>query len=188
MKNGLSKTARFILVGVQGFEPWTPWSQTRCATGLRYTPRGKDNTGSDDPGQSFTCTEELLESFQYLLNNKTMKTKTTAKAFTETNAVHALSALAQATRLRIFRVLLIAGNDGMAAGVLASTLDIAPSALSFHLKELTHAGLIQPRQDGRFMIYSANFSEMNALIAYLTENCCRGSESSCSIEFKPKKA
>jgi hypothetical protein len=53
MKNGLSKTARFILVGVQGFEPWTPWSQTRCATGLRYTPRGKDNTVSGVPGQSF---------------------------------------------------------------------------------------------------------------------------------------
>ncbi|MGZ3239521.1 MAG: ArsR/SmtB family transcription factor [Burkholderiaceae bacterium] len=116
-----------------------------------------------------------------------MKIKTAPKAFTETNAIRALSALAQVTRLRIFRVLLIAGKDGMPAGVLASTLGIAPSALSFHLKELTHAGLIQARQDGRFIIYTANFGEMNALIGYMTENCCQGSESSCNIEFKSKK-
>ena len=117
-----------------------------------------------------------------------MKVKTTPKAFTEANAVHALSALAQTTRLRIFRVLMIAGKDGMQAGVLASTLDIAPSALSFHLKELTHSGLIEARQDGRFVIYTANYSEMAALIAYLTENCCQGSESSCNLDFKSKKA
>lgn len=116
-----------------------------------------------------------------------MKTKTPPKTFTETHAVRALSALAQTTRLRIFRVLLIAGKDGLPAGVLATTLDIAPSALSFHLKELTHADLIQARQDGRFVIYTANFSEMNNLIAYMTENCCLGSESTCNIEHKSKK-
>lgn len=116
-----------------------------------------------------------------------MKIKTTSKAFNEANAVRALSALAQATRLRIFRVLMIAGKDGLAAGVLASTLDIAPSGLSFHLKELTHAGLIEARQDGRFVIYTANFNEMTALIGYMTENCCQGSESSCNIDFKPKR-
>jgi DNA-binding transcriptional ArsR family regulator len=116
-----------------------------------------------------------------------MKAKAQTRSVTETHAVRALSALAQATRLRVFRVLLLAGKDGLAAGVLASTLDIAPSALSFHLKELTHAGLVRPRQDGRFIIYTANFNEMNALIAYLTENCCQGSESGCSIDVKSKK-
>lgn len=129
----------------------------------------------------------MLETFQYLLNNKTMKTKTTPKAITEANAVRALSALAQTTRLRVFRVLMTAGKDGLPAGVLAATLDIAPSALSFHLKELTHTGLIDARQDGRFVIYTANFNEMTALIAYLTENCCQGSESSCSLDPKLKK-
>jgi ArsR family transcriptional regulator, arsenate/arsenite/antimonite-responsive transcriptional repressor len=115
-----------------------------------------------------------------------MKSKTTtvvakapAKTFTEEQVVRALSALAQAARLRIFRALVVAGKDGLAAGVLATTLDIAPSGLSFHLKELTHAGLIDVRQDGRFMIYTAHYAEMNALLAYLTENCCKGADSCC---------
>lgn len=99
--------------------------------------------------------------------------------FTEDQAVRALGALAQATRLRVFRALVMAGKNGLAAGVLASTLDIAPSALSFHLKELSHAGLIDARQSGRFVFYTACFTEMNALLAYLTENCCQGSAGSC---------
>src|SRR4051812_11686602 len=108
-----------------------------------------------------------------------MKPQITSIALTEEEAVRGLAALAQATRLRIFRALVIAGKDGMAAGVLASALDLAPSGLSFHLKELTRAGLIEVRQDGRFMIYTARYAEMNALLAYLTENCCKGSDSSC---------
>lgn len=94
--------------------------------------------------------------------------------FDEAAALRALAALAQASRLRIFRALVACGPDGMAAGNLASQLEIAPSALSFHLKELNHAGLVEVRQEGRFMIYSANYAEMNALIAYLGENCCQG--------------
>lgn len=90
------------------------------------------------------------------------------------HALAALSALAQESRLAVFRLLVQAGPEGMAATRIAVQLDISPSSLSFHLKELTHAGLITPRQDGRFVIYSAQFTTMNDLIAFLTDNCCGG--------------
>lgn len=90
------------------------------------------------------------------------------------DALAALDALAQESRLAVFRLLVQVGPDGMAASRIAEHLDISPSSLSFHLKELTHAGLITPRQNGRFVIYSAHFSTMNALLAFLTENCCGG--------------
>lgn len=86
----------------------------------------------------------------------------------------ALSALAQESRLAVFRLLVQCGPDGLAASKIAEHLGLAPSALSFHLKELTHAGLLEARQDGRFIIYSANFETMNGLLAFLTENCCGG--------------
>jgi DNA-binding transcriptional ArsR family regulator len=86
----------------------------------------------------------------------------------------ALSALAQESRLAMFRLLVQVGPDGMAASKIGEQLDIAPSSLSFHLKELTHAGLVSPRQDGRFIIYSADIGTMNGLIGFLTENCCGG--------------
>ncbi len=86
----------------------------------------------------------------------------------------ALAALAQESRLAVFRLLVQAGPEGMAASRIAATLDIAPSSLSFHLKELTHAGLLASRQDGRFVIYSADIGAMNGLIGFLTENCCGG--------------
>jgi len=89
-------------------------------------------------------------------------------------AVASLSALAQPTRLAAFRLLICAGPDGMAAGAIGEALDLAPATLSFHLAGLTRAGLAQSRQDGRFVIYSANFENMNALVAFLTENCCGG--------------
>lgn len=89
-------------------------------------------------------------------------------------AVTALSALAQSSRLSIFRLLVEAGPGGMAAGHIGESLGLAPATLSFHLKELSHAGLVDARQEGRFVIYSAQFSTMNALIQYLTENCCGG--------------
>lgn len=90
------------------------------------------------------------------------------------NAVVALAALAQEARLNTFRLLVQAGPDGLAASKIAERLLLAPSTLSFHLKELVNAGLIEARQDGRFIIYSANFDAMNTLVAYLTENCCGG--------------
>lgn len=93
----------------------------------------------------------------------------------ETKAViAALAALAQESRLNTFRLLVQTGPQGLAASKIGEQLDIAPSSLSFHLKELTHAGLIEPRQEGRFIIYSANFDTMNSVLSYLTDNCCGG--------------
>lgn len=86
----------------------------------------------------------------------------------------ALAALSQESRLSAFRLLVQAGPQGMAASKIAEHLGIAPSSLSFHLKELAHADLVVARQDGRFVIYSANFDTMNGLLAFLTENCCGG--------------
>ena len=95
------------------------------------------------------------------------------------DTVLALSALAHDARLAVFKLLVQAGPTGLAAGVIASCLELAPSALSFHLKELTHAGLLLQRPEGRKIHYSANFSAMNDLLAYLTENCCQGT--SCEL-------
>ena len=86
----------------------------------------------------------------------------------------ALSALAQESRLSIFKLLVQAGPQGLAAGKIAEMANIAPSSLSFHLKELLHADMVSARQEGRFIIYVANFDTMNAVIRYLTENCCGG--------------
>ena len=91
-----------------------------------------------------------------------------------TEAVKALSALAQNSRLAIFRLLVQAGPGGMAAGSIGEKLELPPATLSFHLAGLTRAGLADSRQDGRFVYYSANFQNMNHLVGYLTENCCGG--------------
>ena len=90
------------------------------------------------------------------------------------SAITALAALAQESRLATFRLLVQAGPAGLAATKIAETLGIPPSSLSFHLKELTHATLIAPRQEGRFLFYVAQFDTMNALVAFLGENCCGG--------------
>ncbi|QDW54916.1 ArsR/SmtB family transcription factor [Burkholderia sp. KBS0801] len=88
--------------------------------------------------------------------------------------IAALSALAHESRLAIFRALVQAGPSGLAAGQIATLLDVPPSSLSFHLKELAHAQLVTSRQEGRFVFYCANFGTMNGLVGYLTENCCGG--------------
>lgn len=102
--------------------------------------------------------------------------------------ITALGALAQESRLGVFRLLVCAGPCGMAASKIAEQLGIPPSSLSFHLKELTYAGLIVPRQEGRFVIYAANFDVMNGVIGYLTENCCGGNPcspvSACNTEVE----
>jgi ArsR family transcriptional regulator, arsenate/arsenite/antimonite-responsive transcriptional repressor len=90
------------------------------------------------------------------------------------HAVKALGALAQSSRLAIFRLLVSRGPEGMTAGAIGERLDLPPATLSFHLKELHHAGLVIQRQDGRFVIYSADFDQIGALVAFLTENCCGG--------------
>ena len=92
----------------------------------------------------------------------------------ESTAVKALAALAQVQRLRAFRALVAAGPQGLTPGVMAASLGIAPSALSFHLKELVHAGMAHSQTHGRFLIYRAEFAQMAALLAFLTAHCCEG--------------
>jgi ArsR family transcriptional regulator len=89
-----------------------------------------------------------------------------------TSAVEALAALAQASRLEIYRLLVRAGPQGMPAGKIGEELALPPATLSFHLSQLTRAGLARSRQEGRFVIYSADFAAMNGLVGFLTENCC----------------
>ena len=93
--------------------------------------------------------------------------------------VKALAALAQPTRLAIYRLLVARGPEGMAAGQVADKLKVAPATMSFHFRTLSHAGLVESRQDGRFIYYAANFTVMNAMVAYLTENCCGGNPDAC---------
>ena len=93
--------------------------------------------------------------------------------------VKALAALAQPTRLAIYRLLVARGPEGMAAGQVAEKLKVSPATLSFHFKTLSHAGLLDSRQDGRFVYYAANFTVMNGMVAYLTENCCGGDPAAC---------
>src|SRR6266704_6167954 len=95
------------------------------------------------------------------------------------NAVAALAALAQENRLDVFRLLVEAGPDGLPAGEIASALKLAPNTLTFHFDRLRAAGLVTVRRDGRSMIYAARFETMNELLAYLTENCCRGRAEEC---------
>ena len=96
--------------------------------------------------------------------------------------VEALAALAQTTRLAIFRLLVSAGPEGLAAGQISKKLKVSPATLSFHFKTLSHAGLVESRQDGRFVYYAANFTVMNGMVDYLTENCCGGED--CGISDK----
>jgi ArsR family transcriptional regulator, arsenate/arsenite/antimonite-responsive transcriptional repressor len=95
------------------------------------------------------------------------------------DALATLAALAQDNRLDIFRLLVEAGRDGMPAGAVADALRLAPNTLTFHFDRLRDAGLVTVRREGRSMIYAARYETMNALIAYLTENCCRGRPEQC---------
>jgi len=97
----------------------------------------------------------------------------------EHRAVLALGALAQETRLALYRLLVAEGPLGLPAGAIAERLGVAPSSLSFHLQQLLHAGLVTQRRAGRQLIYAAEYETMNALLAYLTENCC-GRGQSCA--------
>ena len=94
-------------------------------------------------------------------------------------AIESLAALAQETRVAIYRLLVQAGPEGLAAGAIAEKLAVAPATLSFHLKELARAGLVTSRTASRFIYYAASFERMAALMTYLTENCCRGMPGEC---------
>jgi len=102
-----------------------------------------------------------------------------------TIAVRALGALAQDSRLQVYRLLVQAGPEGVAASDIAERLKVPANTLSFHLKSLSHADLVHSRQDGRFIYYSANYQQMNALLGFLTENCCGGR--SCKPSATPQR-
>ncbi|MDX1914576.1 MAG: metalloregulator ArsR/SmtB family transcription factor [Methylophilus sp.] len=104
------------------------------------------------------------------------------------SAVLLLSSLAQEARLEIFRLLVQAGHEGLSAGVIGESLQIPASTLSFHLKELSHAGLINSKQVTRFIYYSANYDAMNDLLAFLTKNCCGGNPCTTSEICKSKES
>jgi len=112
---------------------------------------------------------------KYFYNIGNMETK---------HAVGALAALAQETRLAIFRLLVQVGPGGMAAGAISENLELPPATLSFHLKELSRAGLTVPRHEGRFVIYSADFEVMMDLVGFLTENCCGGQSCAPAVIVK----
>ena len=97
------------------------------------------------------------------------------------DAIAALAALAQDTRLDVFRLLVQAGAEGMPAGQIGERLGLPSATLSFHLNQLRHAGLVTFRRESRSLIYAAAYDAMNSLLAYLTENCCQGDASACGI-------
>lgn len=99
----------------------------------------------------------------------------------EKQAISALSGLAHPQRLRAFRALVVAGLPGLTPSALADQLGIARNALSFHLKELSHAGLVSVEQQGRNLIYRAHFAQMSGLLGYLTEHCCEGGQCDASV-------
>lgn len=101
----------------------------------------------------------------------------------EEQTITALSALAHVQRLRVFRALVVQGQDGLTPSVLAEQLGIARNALSFHLKELAHAHLVSVEQQGRNLVYRADFTRMNGVLAYLTEHCCQGE--ACEVTPAP---
>ncbi len=99
----------------------------------------------------------------------------------KTVAIASLAALAQESRLDVFRLLVQAGTDGMPAGQIGERLNLPSATLSFHLSQLKHAGLVTFRREGRSLIYMAEYDAMNALLGYLTENCCQGDAAGCGI-------
>lgn len=105
----------------------------------------------------------------------------------KTDVVSALAALAQDNRLDVFRLLVQAGPDGMPAGAVAEALALAPNTLTFHFDRLRTAGLVTARREGRSIIYAAQFARMNALIAFLTENCCGGAPCAPAADCKPAR-
>lgn len=92
----------------------------------------------------------------------------------ESDIIKALAALAQPNRLRAFRALVVTGKEGATPGALADSLGVPANTLSFHLKELLNAGLVSQERGGRNLIYRAEYEQMNALLSYLTSNCCHG--------------
>ncbi len=123
--------------------------------------------------------KKTLDDKYHFDNTRNMETK---------NIIAALAALAQESRLAIYRLLVETGPEGLPVGAIAERLGFANATLSFHLKELTNAGLTVAAPNGRSIIYSANFATMSGLIEYLTENCCAGASCATTVNCKPKKS
>lgn len=104
----------------------------------------------------------------------------------DNDVIQSLAALAQETRLAIYRLLVKRGSDGFTPGEISERLAIPPSTLSFHLKELERGGLVMSRRESRFLYYSTNFDQMNALLSYLTEHCCSLSDNACDADCKTR--
>ncbi|WP_432730685.1 ArsR/SmtB family transcription factor [Variovorax sp. W6] len=102
----------------------------------------------------------------------------------ESKVIQSLAALAQPLRLRVFRALVVAGPEGLTPGALVEAMGVPATSLSFHLKELTNSGLITQERSGRNLVYRAAFEQMNALLGFLTENCCAGAD--CGVDGKAK--
>ncbi|RSZ35986.1 MULTISPECIES: metalloregulator ArsR/SmtB family transcription factor [unclassified Variovorax] len=102
----------------------------------------------------------------------------------ESKVIQSLAALAQPLRLRVFRALVVAGPEGLTPGALVEAMGVPATSLSFHLKELTNSGLITQERNGRNLVYRAEFGQMNALLGFLTENCCAGA--ACAVDDKAK--
>ena len=114
------------------------------------------------------------------------RARTRTRPMDEQGAVASLAALAQGMRLRIFRALVGAGPQGLTPGALAATLDVPGSTLSFHLKELMHAGMVSQERDGRNLIYRPSLERMNALLVYLTAHCCQAMDgATCDVASPP---
>lgn len=105
----------------------------------------------------------------------------------KSNIVTALASLAHEHRLKIYRALVQAGPDGLSAGTLSEIAGIPPSSISFHMKELLHADMVASRNEGRFVIYTANFAAIDELVAFLTENCCGGKQCLPVMKNKPAR-
>jgi ArsR family transcriptional regulator len=105
-----------------------------------------------------------------------------------TDVVKALSALAQESRLAVFRLLVKRGPDGFTPSVIAGKLGIAAPTLSFHLKELQNAGLVAVRREGRFLFYSTRFDRMKGLVGFLTDECCSQADEACDSDCRPVAA
>lgn len=123
--------------------------------------------------------EQILTRFIYFDIFGTMKSK---------DVIESLSALAQESRLSVFRMLVKRGPEGYTPTQLGEKLDVASPTLSFHLKELQRAGLVDVRRDGRFLYYRPNFAHMNRLIGFLTESCCALADQGCRPECAPEEA
>src|SRR5258705_12519314 len=131
------------------------------------------------PAYEIRLDRELLTA--YLDNSRSVEIP---HAMDQKHAIATLGALEQETRLELFRLLVTCGPEGMPAGRIGERLSVPPSSLSFHLQQLAHAGLITQRRSSRQLIYSAEYGGMNALLAYLTENCC-GRDPACAPVCDP---